>query len=230
MDNVPGEKRYAQTFREIRAYIIQHNLQPGDKLPTEQALCELLGVSRNVLREAIKSMEIMGMLSAHPGRGTTLKTFNLDFVLQNVIFASLGEEDGIVAEMLDIRKRLELGYMKFAYQTLTEEDIRMIRQILNRIAEAWGQHRFFHADDRAFHMTIFSRIGNRTLLSMMEAIWDVDANFKTEEKFKHLDETIIKHENIVRALEAHNQEAFEAAMMSHFASGKYSKVNDFSEY
>ena len=89
---------------------------------------------------------------------------------------------------------------------------------------------FFHADDRKFHMTIFRRIGNRTLLSMMEAIWDVDANFKTEQKFKHLDEVIIKHENIVRALEARNQEAFEAAMMAHFASGKYSKVNDFSEY
>lgn len=230
MISVPGEKRYAQAFREIRAYIINNNLQPGDKLPTEQELCELLGVSRNVLREAIKSMEIMGMVAAQPGRGTTLKPFNLDYVLQNVVFASVGEEDHTVSEMLDIRKRLELGYMKQAYQSLTEEDIRLIRQILTRIRLAWDQHHFFHADDRDFHMTIFKRIGNRTLLSVMAAIWDVDANFKTEEKFKHLDGTIVKHENIVIALEAHNQEAFEAAMLSHFASGKYSKINDFSEY
>lgn len=230
MNSVPGEKRYAQAFREIRAYIIHNNLQPGDKLPTEQSLCERLGVSRNVLREAIKSMELMDLVVAQPGRGTTLKTFNLDFVLQNVIFASVGEEESTVAEMLDIRKRLELGFMKQAYQSLTEEDIRLIRRILTHIRQEWEQHRFFHADDREFHMTIFRRIGNRTLLSMMKAIWDVDANFKTEQKFKHLDETIIKHENIVRALEARNQEAFEAAMMAHFASGKYSKVNDFSEY
>ncbi len=56
-------------------------------------------------------------------------------------------------------------------------------------------------------LTIFSRVGNRTT-SLMEAIWDVDANFKTEEeKFKHLDDTIVKHENIVRALEVRNQES-----------------------
>ena len=50
----PGEKLYSLVFRQIRAYILQNNLQPGDLLPTEQALVEMLGVSRNVLREAIK--------------------------------------------------------------------------------------------------------------------------------------------------------------------------------
>ena len=230
MKSIQGEKRYAQAFREIRAYIIHHNLQPGDKLPTEQALCELLGVSRNVLREAIKSMEIMGMVSAQPGRGTVLKEFSLDFVFQNVIFASVGDEDSTISEMLDIRKRLELGYMKQAYESLQPSDVPVIRQILERIKRQWEQHQFFHADDRAFHMSLFKRVNNRTLISMMEAIWDVDANFKTEQKFKHLDETIVKHENIVRALEARNQEAFEAAMLAHFASGKYSRRNDFSEY
>ncbi|HOQ63999.1 MAG TPA: GntR family transcriptional regulator, partial [Clostridia bacterium] len=73
-----GEKLYSRVFRQVRAYILQNNLQPGDLLPTEQALVEMLGVSRNVLREAIKSMELLGMVSAQPGRGTTLKAFSLD--------------------------------------------------------------------------------------------------------------------------------------------------------
>lgn len=230
MNRKSGEKLYSQVFRQIRAYILQNNLQPGDLLPTEQSLVDMLGVSRNVLREAIKSMELMGMVTAQPGRGTTLKAFSLDFVFQNVIFAAAGEEDNAVAELLDIRKRLELGYMRKAYETLLPEDIANIRSILDRIKAEWEAHRYFHADDRAFHLAIFSRVNNRSLLSMMEAIWDVDANFKTEEKFKHLDETIIKHENIVRALENQNQEAFEAAMMLHFASGKYSRQNSFEEY
>lgn len=227
----PGEKLYSRVFRQIRAYILQNNLQPGDLLPTEQALVDMLGVSRNVLREAIKSMELLGMVSAQPGRGTILQKFSLDFVFNNVIFAAAGEEDNAVAEMLDIRKRLELGYMRRAFASLKKEDIAQIRVALERIKQQWEAHRFFHADDKAFHMAIFARVGNQTLLSMMEAIWDVDANFKTEEKFKHLDETIVKHENIVRALEAGNEEAFEAAMMAHFASGKYDpKSSSFEEY
>lgn len=218
-----GEKLYSLVFRQIRAYILQNNLQPGDLLPTEQALVDMLGVSRNVLREAIKSMELLCMVSAQPGRGTMLKAFNLDFVFQNVIFAAAGEEDNAVAEMLDIRKRLELAYMRQAFETLEGEDVARIREIMEAIKQQWEEQRIFTEHDREFHMAIFSRIGNQSLTSMMNAIWDVDENFKTEEKFKHLDDTIIKHENIVRALEAGNEEAFYAAMMAHFSSGKYSK-------
>ncbi|NLE69349.1 MAG: FadR family transcriptional regulator [Clostridiales bacterium] len=226
-----GEKLYSLVFRQIRAYILQNNLQPGDLLPTEQALVDMLGVSRNVLREAIKSMELLGMVSAQPGRGTMLKQFNLDYVFQNVIFAAAGEEENAISEMLDIRKRLELAYTRQAFETLQQEDIARLRTILESIKKQWEEHRFFHADDREFHMALFSRIGNQTLMNMMAAIWDVDENFKTEEKFKHLDETIVKHENIVRALEAGNEEAFLAAMMAHFASGKYSKqAKSFEEF
>ena len=67
------EKLYIQAFQEIRSYIIRNELKPGDLLPTEQTLCQNLGVSRNVLREAIKSMELMGMIQSCPGRGTQLK-------------------------------------------------------------------------------------------------------------------------------------------------------------
>ena len=63
------EKLYIQTFREIRSYIIRNNLKPGDLLPTEQEMSQMLGVSRNVIREAIKSMELMGMVQACAGRG-----------------------------------------------------------------------------------------------------------------------------------------------------------------
>ncbi|NLA66609.1 MAG: FadR family transcriptional regulator [Leucobacter sp.] len=230
MNRKGGEKLYIQVFQKIRAYILQHNLQRGDLVPTEQALVDMLGVSRNVLREAIKSMELMGMAAAQPGRGTVLKEFNLDFVFQNVVLGSFGDEEKTIVDMLDIRKKLELAYMRRAYEALTEEDVVAIRHIMEEIKVAWEEHRTFPDQDRAFHMTIFSRIDNRILLSILEAIWDVDENYKTEEKVKHLDETISKHENIVKALEARNGEAFEAAMLAHFASGKYSRRDSFAEY
>ncbi|MDI9520367.1 MAG: FadR/GntR family transcriptional regulator [Bacillota bacterium] len=232
MTKKSGEKLYLRVFRQVRAYILQNNLQPGDLLPTEQALVEMLGVSRNVLREAIKSMELLGMVSAQPGRGTILKAFNLDFVFQNVLFAAAGEEDYAISEMLDIRKRLELGYMRQAFNSLDKDDIVRIRSIMGEIHEAFDEGHLFHDRDKAFHMAIFSKVPNKTLLSVLEAIWDVDENFKTEEKAKYLDEdTVLKHENIIRALENGNEEAFEAAMMAHFASGKYrSNSANFAEY
>ena len=232
MEKKSGEKLYLRVFRQVRAYILQNNLQPGDLLPTEQTLVEMLGVSRNVLREAVKSMELLGMVSAQPGRGTILKAFNLDFVFQNVLFAVAGDEDYAISEMLDIRKRLELGYVRQAFNSLEKEDIVRIRGIMEDLRIAYEKERFIHDEDKAFHMAIFSKVPNKTLLVMLEAIWDVDENFKTDEKAKYLDEdTVIKHENIVRSLESGNGEAFEAAMMAHFASGKYrTPSQSFAEY
>lgn len=127
-------------------------------------------------------------------------------------------------------QKLELAYMREAYHSLKPEDIAHIREILERIKHEWQQHIFFHADDKDFHMALFSRLNNPTLLSLMDAIWSVDENFQKEEKFKYLDDTVIKHEKIVHALEAHNEEAFVAAMLTHFSSGKYTSQDSFEEY
>ena len=110
-----AEKLYLETFREICSYIITSGLKSGDMLPTEQAMCERWGVSRNVLREAIKSMELMGMVEACPGRGTVVKDFNLDFIFQNVLFFNMGnpEDDARVREMLVYYTKMQPEYPAF---------------------------------------------------------------------------------------------------------------------
>lgn len=232
MKNLKKEdKLYIQTFREIRSYIIRNGLKAGDPLPTEAAMCQMLGISRNVLREAMKSMELMGMIQACPGRGTIVKEFNLDFIFQNVLFFTVGEEEEkSIKEMFGIRKMLELSYMRQAYLALTDEDIRQMRVCMQHIQEKWDEHKLFHVDDKAFHMTLFKSLGNGVLTSLMEAIWAVDDGFQIEEKEKHMDSTIAKHEAIVVALEARDYEAFAKAMENHFASGKYLNNNTYEEY
>jgi len=228
--NLKEDKLYIQAFREIRSYIIRNELKAGDLLPTEQNMCQMLGVSRNVLREAIKSMELMGMIQSIPGRGTMIKEFNLDFIFQNVLFFTVGDEKRSISEMLAIRKNIELSYMREAYLALTSEDIIGIRECYEVIKAKWQQKIFFHADDKEFHMRLFKHLNNHVLDSLLQAIWAVDENFQIEEKAKHLDNTISKHEAIVVALEQHDYEAFAKAMEAHFASGKYSNLNSFEEY
>ena len=230
MRRIKEEKLYIQTFREIRRYIVSNDLKSGDLLPTEQAMCEMLGVSRNVLREAIKSMELMGMIQSCPGKGTVIKEFNLDFIFQNVLFFNVGEDVNHIRELLTMRKYIELSYMRPAYLVLTGEDVRQVRSSLEAIKAKWQQRIFFHADDKDFHMSIFRPLGNSVLNSLLEAIWAVDETFQPEEKTKHLDNTIAKHEAIVEALEQHDYEAFAKAMEAHFASGKYSGLDTFEEY
>ena len=224
------DKLYIQTFREIRSYIIRHGLKPGDLLPTELEMSQTLGVSRNVLREAIKSMELMGMVQACPGRGTEVKEFSLDFVFQNVLFFNVAGEDKPVHEMFGIRRMLELSYMRQAFYVLGEEDIQKLRECISRMHESKDDYLSFTCADRDFHMTLFRPLGNGVLNSLMEAIWAVDEGFELEKKSPHLVSSIPKHEAIVDALAAYDYRAFAKAMEIHFSSGKYVKPDSFEEY
>ena len=225
------DKLYIQAFREIRAYIIRNGLKPGDLLPTELEMSEKLGVSRNVLREAIKSMELMGMVQACPGRGTAVREFSLDFVFQNVLFFNVGGEDKSVREMFGIRRMLELSYMRQAFHLLTEEDIGVLRECVRNMHESGdGNYLAFTEADRKFHMTLFRGLNNSVLNSLMDAIWAVDTGFELEKKSPHLANTISKHEDIIRALEEYDYRAFARAMEMHFSSGKYSVSDSFEEY
>ncbi len=225
------DKLYIQAFREIRAYIIRNGLRPGDLLPTELEMSEKLGVSRNVLREAIKSMELMGMVQACPGRGTAVQEFSMDFVFQNVLFFNVGGEDKSVREMFGIRRMLELSYMRQAFYALTSEDVDTMRACVQRMRESGDENYLaFTEADRKFHMTLFRRLNNGVLNSLMEAIWAVDEGFELEKKSPHLVTSIIRHEAIVQSLEEYDYRAFARAMELHFSSGKYLKPDSFEEY
>ena len=226
-----NDKLYIRTYREIRKYIVQNNLQPGDLLPTEQKLCETLGVSRNVLRESIKSMELMGMVRACPGKGTEVQAFNLDFILQNVLFFQVGpQEEHSIREMFGVRKVLELAYMRQAFHAMTEEDVRALRSLADAMRENWSRGVFFIQEDKDFHLTLFRSLHNDVLLSLLEAIWSVDDGFELEKKQPHLEQTVTKHEAIVAALENHSYPAFARAMEAHFSSGKYLGMTSYEEF
>lgn len=226
-----NDKLYIRTYREIRKYIVQNNLQPGDLLPTEQKLCETLGVSRNVLRESIKSMELMGMVRACPGKGTEVQAFNLDFILQNVLFFQVGpQEEHSIREMFGVRKVLELAYMRQAFHAMTEEDVRALRSLADAMRDNWSRGVFFIQEDKDFHLTLFRSLHNDVLLSLLEAIWSVDDGFELEKKQPHLEQTVTKHEAIVAALENHSYPVFARAMEAHFSSGKYLGMTSYEEF
>ncbi|NLF28181.1 MAG: FadR family transcriptional regulator [Clostridiales bacterium] len=221
MRNLHDDKLYIQVFRELRGYIIHNNLKPGDLIPTEMELCRMLSVSRNVLREAIKAMELMGIVRSCPGRGTVVCPFSLDFIFQNVLFSTAGDSEDTILEMLNVRKKIELGYMREAFRVLSDGHIAHLREVFERFKAKHESRVADLTDDRDFHMAIFTPLNNNTLITLLDAIWQVDATFQLEEKMQFKGTTTTDHENILRALEEHNEEAFVAAMLAHFSSGKY---------
>lgn len=111
--------------------------------------------------------------------------------------------------------------MHEVFRVLNYEHIRNLRENFDRFKERQENHLYTLDADHDFHMAMFAPLGNNTLITLLEAIWQVDAIFRPEEKLLFKPETIAEHEAILRALEEHNEEAFFAAMLSHFSMGKY---------
>ena len=187
MKNLRSPKLYLQVYNELRNYIVQNNLKPGDKLPTEMEMCERLGVSRNVLREAIKSLEITGVVHSTPGVGIVIQEFSTDYLFNSLVYARSDDGQEMLEQLKKIRRVLELGFSGEAFESLTEEDVEKLRQLVEKMQdlaktlrkkpEATFGVRFAEAD-AAFHRALYTKLDLPLLLSLIDAFWAFDKNYQ----------------------------------------------------
>src|SRR5688572_817043 len=99
---------YQTVQQEIKSYIAEHSLKAGDSLPPETELAQQLGISRTSVREAVKSMETLGILEARPGAGLFVRKFSFDPLLDNLPYGLMtGLKD--LQDILEIRFHIEYG-------------------------------------------------------------------------------------------------------------------------
>lgn len=226
MRNLKSHKLYLRVYDELRSYIINSQLRPGDKLPTEMEMCDSLGVSRNVLREAIKALEITGVVSSKPGVGIVIQQFNPDDLFKTLFYGLAIDSDSTLDQTLAIRRVLELGFLSEAFHTLREEDISALSEnvaTMERVAEknreikghgvSWAE---FSKADAEFHMILYRNTGNVFLQAIIRAVWNCDSYYLRTFPPQHIEKTIEKHQRILSALVAQDEKAFYEAMHTHF--------------
>src|SRR5271166_7194543 len=101
---IPRNKVYREVARQLERRITEE-LKPGDLLPPERELVQLLGVSRGSVRDAIRSLELKGLLDPRQGIGTVVRS--PDSTPANPLANALLEKRKMVAELLDVRRMIE---------------------------------------------------------------------------------------------------------------------------
>ena len=226
MRNLKSHRLYLRVYDELRSYIINSQLRPGDKLPTEMEMCDSLGVSRNVLREAIKALEITGVVSSKPGVGIVIQEFNPDNLFKTLFYGLTLNSQSTLDQTLAVRRVLELGFLSEAFHTLGEADISVLREQVEIMQEVAGKNRDqkgnsvnwaeFSRADAQFHMVLYKNTGNEFLQAIIKAVWNCDSYYLRTFPPQHIDTTIEKHQRILSALEARDENAFYEAMHAHF--------------
>ncbi|MFA6840662.1 MAG: FadR/GntR family transcriptional regulator [Sphaerochaetaceae bacterium] len=129
--------------RKIYQYILEQFvnlvstgvLKPGDKIPSERELAEIFSVSRPSVREALRVLEIIGLIDIQPGGGAYLKEMELGPFL-SVIAPLLFSHENFELELLELRELVEMRAAELLPQTLTEEMLVPMRAALSDMRKA----------------------------------------------------------------------------------------------
>ncbi|WP_211455256.1 FadR/GntR family transcriptional regulator [Collimonas antrihumi] len=209
---------YRQVQIEIKKYIKENNLKFGDGLPPEALLAKNLGVSRPSLREAVKSLESLGIVESRHGEGIFVKEFSFDSIVENLPY-SMNDGDENVKKLLHVRKYLELGAIPAVVEHISDESIQRLRVLAERMLSKAQDKQTFPQEDREFHAEMYSCLKNDFLLSLIDLFWNVFNEMnQSSESVDHwaLEETAKDHLRVVSMLEKKDVFGVLSAHRQHF--------------
>lgn len=164
--------RVSQIENRIRDYILQNQLQPGDKLPTEEQLAAQLQVGRTAVRETFRRLEALGIVESHQGYGRIVRDFNFDPILNGLSYGLVFQGPNIL-QVLEIRRALDDFFIKEAIEKLEEADIAELEAIVQRMIRGGQGNPHFHQEDHDFHALLYRRCGNQLAAQLFEITWTV---------------------------------------------------------
>lgn len=213
-----GPALYTAVRDYIKEYILENNLKPGDPLPPEGQLVEDLGVGRSSVREAVKSLQSLGIVDVRQGDGLYVRELNFDPMLENFMFG-MQFNPQTLAELLQIRVWLEAAVIGDAVQHIRDEELTKLEAILKTWEERVQAGEEYADLDESFHQTIYGVIGNETLMKLFSVFWIVFIGLENEVTHDpNPQEVLGSHRSILAAIKAHDRTLTRKRLTEHFDS------------
>jgi GntR family transcriptional repressor for pyruvate dehydrogenase complex len=208
-------KVYEEVAKQIERLILK-KLKPGDKLPSERELAEMLQVSRSSIRDAIRGLELMGLVEPRQGAGTIVREPSAEKSL-NPFEDALKRRQELVSELLDFRKMLEPPLAARAATHASPDEIAEMEEILQRQEATLSRGEASIAEDAEFHYSVALASGNSVVLKVIDILMDLLR--ETRERSLQLEgrpqKSLAGHRRILAAIKRHDAEAAKDAMRRH---------------
>ncbi|CAN5594583.1 FadR/GntR family transcriptional regulator [soil metagenome] len=163
---------FVRAQAELKNYIRDHNLGPGDRLPSEGDLAELFGVSRGAIREATRSLQTLGVIKALHGNGLYVAAFSFKPILEQLPYG-LAHGGTQFAEILQAREALEMGLMPAVAALATKEDLDRCAALADRMEELEAAGQSSMDVDRDFHLSLYTSLDNSLVNNLIEIFWEL---------------------------------------------------------
>ncbi|HEY3688111.1 MAG TPA: FCD domain-containing protein [Streptosporangiaceae bacterium] len=214
---------------DLQRAILNREYEPGSRLPTADALCEELGVSRSVIRDALRTLASMGLVDVRHGHGIFVAQ-RRDDALTDALALHIQRSDLTVGDVLEARMSLESALAAEAARVGVPEGLASMRAHLDAFETAVraGDWPTAHREHLEFHLGIIRSLRLPALELMIEPLqgYIIVSSIPTEPESRER-WGLGSHDAIVAALEARDPEAARAAIQDHFAYVRSERYADY---
>ena len=225
----PETSGYRRVLAHLRDLLVNGGVETGHRLPSERELALSLGVSRPAVREAVRAMEMIGVLETRHGRASTVRIPDAA-VLGEFFSLALAQQPAIIDDIVEVRIALERQALRLACTRATPEDQRNLEHALEEIEGtiddvASGGHADLHFHTQlvaAAHSPALSTIYG-TITHLLERS-HVERRRRIADSPKARDYLVDHHRKIFEAVRAGDASMADDLILSHFAIGAAWKV------
>ncbi len=211
----------SQVIDYVVDLIKTNKVKPGERLPTENELTQTLGVSRTCVREAIKSLETLGLISVRQRIGATLLQPSASNLL-HAEYLSAAIQRHQTDSLLEFRRILEVGLASLAAEKATDADIEAMQTALEKYQTEVEQKHADCSTDLSFHTAMVRAAKN----PFAATVWQTISTRLTEVLARATDlptvpeQTLGDHQRILRAIRSRNPKKAREAMRAHLENAE----------
>ncbi len=214
--------RSSATMDSIKTYILNHELKPGDPLPTEATLCEDLQVSRSSVREALRRLEALDIINVHQGRGSFVGKMSLEPMVETLVLRfALDKESGAesLRQVVSMRRYIDLGVAETLVNAMKGSKNPELEELVEAMIAKAAHSEKFMDEDIAFHSGLMNYLNNELVTQMNGAMWLIHQTFipeLDEQSAESLLRTAHAHELMLSTAQDGDVEAYRDAVMAHY--------------
>jgi GntR family transcriptional regulator, transcriptional repressor for pyruvate dehydrogenase complex len=155
-------KLTVSVFEQLLSYVVKGDWKPGDRIPAERDLCQQLGIARTSLREALKAMELVGMLDSRVGDGTFVCPRS-EFLSRPLLWAFTGTDHEELQEIMEARTIIEENLAGLAAKRASPAQIEEIGHAVQLMRDSIARGDSTLEADMAFHLAVSAAAQNDVL-------------------------------------------------------------------
>lgn len=215
IEPIKRNRLYQGIVAQIQGLLERGDLKPGDQLPPERTLAEQFQVSRASVREALRSLELLGVVETRAGGGTFVHQATADDLMRPL--SSFIRRGHTIQDVIEMRGLVEPELAALAAQRIDAAELQELRQLLAAQERRVAAGEPYTDEDTRFHEVIGQASRNELLVTMLGVIWDVLHASREQwlQSNARASGSLDAHRRIIAALAAGDPAAARAATAKH---------------